>query len=73
MVKNMETAMLEVVVVIAVSEDGVVTASVQEECRLVQKRQHDEWLRVIREDSKLWTLKKVKTYVPIPVQYEEQA
>lgn len=68
----METAMLDVVVVVAVREDGLVTSSVQEECRLVQKRQHEEWLRLIREDKKLWTLKTIKTQVPMPVQYEEQ-
>ncbi len=49
----MGIAMLDVVVVIAVNEDGVVTSSVQEECRLIQKRQHEEWLRLIREDKKL--------------------
>lgn len=68
----METAMLDVVVVVAVSEDGLVTASVQEECRLIQKRQHEDWLRNIREDKKLWTLKTIKTQMPMPVQYEEQ-
>lgn len=68
----MEAAMLDVVVVVAVSEDGLVTSSVQEECRLIQKRQHEEWLRSIRDDKRLWTLKTIKTQVPMPVQYEEQ-
>jgi len=68
----MKTAMLDVVVVVAVSEDGLVSSSVQESCRLIQKRQHDEWLRSIREDKKLWTMKTIKTQIPMPVQYEEQ-
>ena len=68
----MKTAMLDVVVVVAVSEDGLVSSSVQESCRLIQKRQQDEWLRSIREDKKLWTMKTIKTQIPMPVQYEEQ-
>lgn len=68
----MEIAMLDVVVVVAVNEDGLVTSSVQEECRLIQKRQHEEWLRLIREDKKLWILKTIRTQVPMPIQYECQ-
>jgi hypothetical protein len=69
----MKTAVLEVTVVIAVREDGYVTCSVIEECRLIQKRAHEDWLRRIREDTThLWVMKTVKTHVPMPIQYEDQ-
>lgn len=67
-----DVAMLDVTVVIAVSEDGLVLASVQDDCRLAQKAQHEAWLRQICESKRLWTLKTIKTRVPLPVQYEDQ-
>ena len=68
----METVMLNVVVVIAVNEDGVITSSIQDDCRLNYKRKHEEWLQQLRQDSKFWTLKTIRTEIPMPVQYEEQ-
>ena len=66
-----ELAMCEVIVVVAVSQDGQVTSSIQEECRLIQKRQHQEWLKNIQEDKKLWSMKTIRTLVPMPIQYED--
>jgi len=68
----MDTAMLDVVVMVAVSEDGRVSVSADDDHHLIQKRKHENWLRMIREDEKLWTLKTIKTQVPMPVQYEDQ-
>lgn len=64
-------AMCEVIIIVAVSEDGQVKASVQEECRLIQKRQHEDWLKNIREDNRLWSMKTIRTLVPMPIQYED--
>lgn len=64
-------AMCEVIVAVAVSEDGLVTASVKDDCRLIQKRQHEAWLANIREDKKLWSMKTIRTLVPMPIQYED--
>jgi hypothetical protein len=67
----METAVIEVTVMVAVSEDGNVLVSVLDNCNVQRKRNHEAWLQALREDKKLWTLKTIKTLVPLPVQYDE--
>lgn len=65
-----DIALCEVVIVIAVSETGMIRCAPRNSGNIQTERDYEKWLQEIKEHPRLWTLKTIRTKVPLPVQYE---
>lgn len=63
-------ALIEVVVVIAVSDGGLVRCSPVDDGNIQTGIAHKKWLQELKDHPRIWTLKTIRTKVPLPVQYE---
>ena len=67
---GVDVAFCDVTVVIAVNEDGLVKSCIYDPYRVQNSLNYEDWMSEIRNDKRLWTLKTIKTKVPLPGQYE---
>lgn len=65
----MTTAKLEILLYIAVSDTGMVD-TFPKQSHWNQQTAYD-WIQQKKEDTRLWHLKTIKTFVDMPVSYEE--
>lgn len=67
----METTNIEVLVTVAVSENGRVDCCIDDEYWVQQQEKHAAFMNTIRSDKQLWACKTVRVHVPIPIQFED--
>ena len=63
-------ALLDVTIVIAVSETGEIACCPWDNRNLQMKYNHEQFIQSLRDHQKLWAVKTIKTTVPMPVQFE---
>ena len=68
---NEISSTIEVVVAIAINQDGVVDSCVYDSIDVRAKLKYEIWLNTITNDKNLWVIKYVKTKIPLPLQFEE--
>jgi hypothetical protein len=66
-----ETSFIEVVIAVAVSDCGLSMVSLIDNNNIHARKKHQQWLDALKTDNRLWSVKTIKTFVPLPVQYEE--
>lgn len=60
---------VEVNITVCVSDTGTVDCFAGD--RFVNRFKYDAWLKEKKESGRLWHMHSIKTYVPLPVSYEE--
>lgn len=71
--KEIESAMCEVMVSVAVSDSGVTECCIADSGCVQQQQKHREWMDKKRESKSLWGIKTFRVNVPIPLTFEDMA
>lgn len=67
-----KTPTLEVMISIAVSENGEVEMCEANSYLMKRQQAYKTWTEKLRASSQLWHLKTVRVAVPLPVSFEDQ-
>lgn len=66
-----EQTSVAVIIAVAVNTNGRVDCRIADSVFGDDKREYETWLKELKADRVLWSIKRVKVHVPYPESYED--